>query len=45
MVGIPLARVSSFQESEREIQEFVVLRSPVVEVQVIATTWRFWFFK
>jgi len=45
MVEIPLARVSSFQESEREIQEFVVLRSPVVEVQVIATTWRFWFFK
>jgi hypothetical protein len=41
---IPLARVSSFRESEREIQECVVLRSLVVEVQVVGTTWRFWFF-
>jgi hypothetical protein len=40
---IPLARVGSFRESEREIQQCVVLRSPVVEVQVVATTWRFWF--
>lgn len=44
MAEIPLARVSSFHESEREIQECVVLRSPVVEVQVVATTWRLWFF-
>jgi hypothetical protein len=44
MAEIPLARVSSFRESEREIQECVALRSLVVEVQVVGTTWRFWFF-
>lgn len=43
MVKIPLARVCLFRESERENQECVVLGSLVVEVQVIATTWRFWF--
>ena len=42
---IPLARVSSFRESERDIQECVALRSPVAEAQVVATTWRFWFFR
>jgi hypothetical protein len=26
------------------VQECVLLRSPVTEFQVIATTWRFWFF-
>jgi hypothetical protein len=39
----PLARVCLLRESERGVQECVVLRSPVAELQVIATTWRFGF--
>jgi hypothetical protein len=39
----PLARVCFFRESERGVQEYVALRSPVAELQVIATTWRFGF--
>lgn len=42
----PLARLGLFRESGREIQECVVLRSPVTEFQVVAATWRFfnWIF-
>jgi hypothetical protein len=43
MAQIPLSLVSSFRESEREIQGCVVLRSPNTEFEVIATIWRFWF--
>jgi hypothetical protein len=39
----PLARVCLLRESEREVQECVVLRSLVAEFQVIATTWGFGF--
>jgi hypothetical protein len=44
LAEVPLAHVSPIRESEREIQECVMLRSPVAEVQVVATPWRFWFF-